>query len=166
MFYVFAYGSNMFTPKMRVAAPSAVFSAVARLPGYVLCFNKISTKDGSGKGNIDATDNAQDEVWGVVFVIADGDRRALDESEGGYDPVPIEVMTPSGSLVALTYIAKPGRIDNTLRPYSWYRDLVVRGAQRHELHQGYIKKLEAVGASVDPDKNRDLKNRALLDQLE
>jgi gamma-glutamylcyclotransferase len=76
-FKCFAYGSNMFTPKMREAAPSAEFSAIGRLCGYVLRFNKYSTRDGSGKGNIVATGNAENELWGVIFEIDGGDRRAL-----------------------------------------------------------------------------------------
>ena len=76
-FQCFAYGSNMFTRKMRIPAPSARFIATGRIAGYVLRFNKKSD-DGSGKGNIVETGNPTDEVWGVVFEISDAERAALD----------------------------------------------------------------------------------------
>ena len=161
MFAVFAYGSNMFTRKMKDPAPSARAREIARLPGYRLRFNKVSD-DGSGKGNIVATGNAGDETWGVIFEIADEHRAALDKSEGGYMSVPIDVLTEEGSRSVLTYIARPDRVDNSLRPYTWYKEFVVRGAEQHGLPPEYINKLKIVEAIADPDEARERKNRALL----
>ena len=117
-FNYFAYGSNMFTPKMRVPAPSVEFRMIGRVPGYVLRFNKHRKDDGSGKGNIIASGNAENEVWGVLFEIDEAHRSALDLSEGGYIPIYLEVLTAHGPVSALTYVAKTGRVDNSLKPYT------------------------------------------------
>lgn len=162
-FHCFAYGSNMFTVKMRQAAPSAEFRAIARLPRHRLRFNKMST-DGSGKGNIVPTDEAGGEVWGVVFEVEDGDRTSLNNSEGGYAPVMIEVLTSEGTRSVLTYIAKPNRVDDARRPYTWYKEFLVRGAQEHHLPQTYQEQLQAIVAAEDPNKRREQRSRALVNQ--
>lgn len=161
-FTCFAYGSNMFTAKMRRAAPSAQPRAIASLPGHVLRFDKHSQDDGSGKGNILATAKPEDVVWGVLFDIADQDRSDLDRSEGGYTRIATEVLTAEGPLPAVTYIARPDRVDDTLKPYTWYKDFVVRGAQQHGLPDGYIEQLTAIEAVGDPDAARDRHNRCIL----
>jgi len=85
-FNCFAYGSNMFTQKMRRAAPSAQPRTIASLPGHVLRFNKHSQDDGSGKGNIASTGNPDDVVWGMIFEIGDENRSALDRLRGRLHP--------------------------------------------------------------------------------
>lgn len=160
-FRCFAYGSNMFTRKMCVPAPSATFVAIGRIPGYVLRFNKKSD-DNSGKGNIVGTGNPADEVWGVVFEISDAERTALDKSEGGYTRTKIDVLSETGTVRSVTYIAKPDRIDDSLKPYIWCKQFVVRGAEEHGLPPGYVAQLGAVEAMPDPDPDRDTKQRALL----
>ena len=163
-FRCFAYGSNMFTRKMRVPAPSATFVAIGRIPGYVLRINKKSD-DGSGKGNIVRTGNAADEVWGVIFEISDVERSTLDESEGGYAPTGVEVLTETRTIPSVTYIAKSGRIDDSRKAYAWYKEFVVRGAQEHGLPSDYVARLAAVEVVSDPDPARDAKRRELLGSL-
>ena len=161
-FRCFAYGSNMLTAKMRRAAPSAKSVAVGQIQGHVLRFNKVSQADGSGKGNIIATGNADDTVWGVIFKIGDQDRAELDRSEGGYAPTEIRVTAAGERVCLLTYVAKPDRIDDSLRPYTWYKEFVVSGAREHGLPSDYIAQLAAVEAVADPDLSRDTNERALL----
>jgi gamma-glutamylcyclotransferase len=160
-FRCFAYGSNMFTTKMQVPAPSATFVTTGRIAGYLFRFNKESN-DGSGKGNIVATGSTTDVVWGVVFKVADGERNRLDRSEGGYDPTTIEIVTPIGPLAVVTYIAKPNRVNNALRPYAWYKDFAVRGAEDHGLPPEYIAEIVAIPTMADPDAARETGQRALL----
>ena len=161
-FTCFAYGSNMFLLKMKKPAPSAQFKIVGRLPGYVLRFNKESKDDGSGKGNIVATGNTTDEVWGVIYEIADRDRKPLDHSEGGYDAIMVEILTATGRLSVLTYVAKPNRVSDSLKPYTWYKEFIVRGAKEHGLPAAYIQALETIEAMKDPDQPREQKNLDLL----
>ena len=42
------------------------------------------------------------------------------------------------------YEADDWAIDDSLRPYTWYKDFVVDGAKEHDLPEAYIKKLESV----------------------
>lgn len=153
----------MFTSKMRAAAPSAAFVTTGRILGYVLSFNKKS-EDGSGKGNIVATGNAAHEVWGVIFEIPEAEQAALDKSEGGYDPSVVDVLIGTESVSLRTYVAKPHRVDNSLKPYTWYKDFVVRGAEEHRLSASYVEALKAVEAMADSDMARERSNRALLAQ--
>jgi hypothetical protein len=161
-FRCFAYGSNMLTAKMRRVAPSAKPVGVGHIEGHVLRFNKVSQADGSGKGNIIATGNVDDTVWGVIFEIGDEDRAELDRSEGGYAPTEIRVTTAPERISSLTYVGRPDRINDSLRPYTWYKEFVVNGAREHGLPSDYIAQLAAVEAVADPDLSRDTKERALL----
>lgn len=160
-FKYFAYGSNMFSPKLKIPAPSATFRAVGRLPGYALRFNKRS-EDGSAKANIIATGNANDEILGVIFEIADADRPTLDASEGGYTSLIVEILTGSGPIPALAYTAKADRVSDSLKPYTWYKAFVVRGAREHGLPDAYVEKLEGLDAQKDADNEREKANVAVL----
>jgi hypothetical protein len=55
-----------------------------------------------------------------------------------------------------TYIADATFIDNSLRPYSWYKDFVLAGAEEHQLPPAYVKSyITAVRAIRDPDLRRE-----------
>jgi len=57
------------------------------------------------------------------------------------------------------------RRDDHLKPYGWYRDLVIEGAREHELPQDYIAgRIDAVEAIEDPDLARDAKERVVLNR--
>jgi len=51
---------------------------------------------------------------------------------------------------------------DSLRPYTWYKEFVVRGAEQHGLPDGYIEQLKAIDAVADPDAARDRHNRCVL----
>lgn len=163
----FAYGSNMFVQRIRQPdrAPSAVPVSVASLPGYRLYFHKRSVRDGSGKCNIVQTRLPGDEVHGVLFEIAAGNVGDLDVAEGlkrGYDRREIEVFTSSGWQKAFTYVAQRHFVVQALRPYDWYKDFVVAGADEHVLPGTYRMGLRAVRSNPDPDSARDRAARQIL----
>ena|ERR1051326_3962042 len=162
MFY-FAYGSNMCTRKLRKVAPSARPVGTARLDQHELRFHKTST-DGSGKADAVPTNNRLAFVLGVLFDIDPKDKPALDESEKGYSPINVAVIsdTSGKSTSTLTYIANPRYINPKLSPYSWYLAIVVSGAEEHKLDQPYVARLRGVGVIMDKNAKRDAKNRALL----
>jgi hypothetical protein len=54
-------------------------------------------------------------------------------------------------------------IDHSLRPYSWYRALVVAGAREHRIPEDYIALLETVATQEDPDRTRHAMNMRLID---
>jgi hypothetical protein len=63
-------------------------------------------------------------------------------------------------LSALTYYATS--IDPGIRPYDWYRDLVIAGAREHGLPEEYVRILEKVATVMDSDADRAAKNHRLL----
>ena len=162
----FAYGSNMLVQRLRShdRAPSAKFLTIGKLPGHVLKFHKRS-KDSSGKCNALETGNPLDEVYGVVFDIDEADKPDLDRAEGrgkGYEEKMVHLNSPNGSQSTHTYLADADYIDDSLLPYSWYKDLVVAGAKQHSLPPEYIRQLQAVEAQEDPDSERANRERQIL----
>src|SRR5687767_12544647 len=96
-FLYFAYGSNILNERLRSEnrARSATFHASGYVTGRSLTFDKAS-KDGSGKCDMQLTDDANDRVEGVLFWIGDADKSRLDDAEGlncGYVETVVEVVT-------------------------------------------------------------------------
>ncbi|WP_315720146.1 MULTISPECIES: gamma-glutamylcyclotransferase family protein [unclassified Bradyrhizobium] len=161
----FAYGSNMLTARLRERMPSCKPIGVATLQGYELRFHKRS-RDKSGKCNAFAVGNNK-AVIGVLFSFDPAERGKLDEAEGvggGYEHSMVTVTNDKGRRrKVLTYIATPNYIDDTLKPYGWYRDLVLAGAREHGLPPEYIAEyIESVEAVEDSNRSRDRKRRATL----
>jgi cation transport regulator ChaC len=161
----FAYGSNMSTARLRVRMPSAEPLGTATLPGYALRFHKRSI-DKSGKCNAFACGN-DESVMGVLFSFDPAERAKLDEAEGlgsGYEHAMVTVINDGGRRrKVLTYVATPDYIDDTLKPYHWYKQFVLAGGREHGLPPEYINRnIEAVEAIDDPNEKRDRKQRATL----
>ena len=151
----FSYGSNMSTLRLVDRVPSARAVGHARLPGHRLKFHKKST-DRSAKCDAECTDDEKDYLHGVVFEIAIAEKPDLDKKEGlgiGYEEKRVCVFTPDGrSLEAVTYFAT--NIEPGLKPYEWYKEHVLRGAQEHGLPVDYIRIIADIEAIADPDKAR------------
>lgn len=161
-FLYFAYGSNMLSRRLCARTPSASVKVVGYLNGRRLTFDKVST-DGSGKCDIEATPHPTDLVYGVLFEIASGEKAALDTAEGlgkGYREEGVTVITPSGNVEAVAYVATAK--EPALRPYHWYKALVVAGATEHALPAPYVEWLRTVDSKPDPKATRRAKNEALL----
>lgn len=170
--HYFAYGSNMLVERLRAAnrAPSARPVSHARLEGWRLRFDKRST-DGSGKCHLEPQPGAC--VHGVVYRLDENDFRTLDQAEGvgsGYHRQRIrKILLGDGTKVnAFAYLAEPGHVVEGLRPYDWYRDLVLAGAEQHQLPQDFIAHLKQIDARPDPEPDRPnrLKARQLLATLQ
>ncbi|EKB83979.1 TPA: gamma-glutamylcyclotransferase [Klebsiella pneumoniae] len=161
--YYFAYGSNMSTSRLQERVPSAEALGCFALGGHDLRFHK-SSKDGSGKCDAYLTKNTFDIIYGVLFKIDPKEKPALDKAEGlgyGYNQKEITVTDSDGSLVtAITYVAT--KIDNNLKPYSWYVNHVLVGAREALLPAKYIEeKIASIETIEDSDKERDMKQRAI-----
>ncbi|WP_245284020.1 gamma-glutamylcyclotransferase family protein [Bradyrhizobium sp. Cp5.3] len=161
----FAYGSNMSTARLRERMPSCKPLGIATLPGHELRFHKRSI-DKSGKCNAFASGN-NNEVIGVLFSFDPAERDKLDQAEGvgsGYEHAMVTVINEKGRRrKVLTYLATPDYIDDSLKPYGWYKDFVLAGAREHDLPPEYIEEyIQLVEAIEDPNKARDKKQRATL----
>ena len=158
----FAYGSNMYTDRLKKRVPSAATDTVAVLPQHVLRWHAIG-EDGSGKCNVFFTGNPDDAVYGVVFEIPDSDIGLLDKAEGaGYVRKTVIVETNVGAAQADAYKALPSAIDDNMNPYVWYRDLVLAGAREHGFSAEYTDLIENLEVEDDPDPGRAALNRRIL----
>ena len=149
----------MLTARLRVRCSSAEPVCIGTVRGRALRWHKRSD-DGSGKCDV-AVGGPNDVVQGVVFRIADGEHTALDRAEGhrrGYEHDDVEVETDAGPLRCLTYLAT--RTEEGLRPYDWYKQLVLAGALEHELPENYVTPIAAVRATPDPDPRRETRMEA------
>lgn len=119
-FRYFAYGSNLWAPRMRSRCPTARLIGPAVLDGWVAGYVKPGA-DGTAKLGI--RPRLGGRVAGVVYEIDDRDRAALDAAEEGYDAI----ETSHG----LTYAY--GGVPTSTRPAGWYVSTVERGARSHGL---------------------------------
>ena len=159
----FAYGSNMSISRLRERVPSAEVLGCHALKLHDLRFHK-SSKDGSGKCNVFYTGDDKDIVFGTLFEICPSEKAFLDKTEGlgdGYDEKIVVVLAADGSsLEATTYIATI--IDEHLKPYAWYVNHVIVGANETPLPDEYIQsKISEIESVQDVDKERDARERAV-----
>lgn len=161
----FAYGSNMALARLRGRVPSASFIGVFSLKNHDLKFHKAG-KDGSAKCDAFHTGSDADVVEGVVFELDFEEIKHLDRAEGlgdGYIKKDIEVCNGSGNrLTAFTFIAT--EIDDSLHPFSWYKNHVLVGAISCGLSQGYTEKIARIKDQEDPDKHRQKMEFAIHEQ--
>ena len=161
-FLVFSYGSNMLTSRIRHRCHSATALGVAELENYALRWHKQS-RDESGKCNIIASHQERSTVYGVLYRILASEKNNLDRAEGlgnGYEEKTVTVICNHKAYKASLYYATA--IDDSLRPYTWYKALVVAGAKEHGLPEAYIANLEAAEAIEDPDCQRHTKEMAYI----
>ncbi len=163
--HVFAYGSNLHGRRMRFRVSTAIAVAIGFVERRQIRFHKRSN-DGSAKADAVVSAVPSDRVWGVVYRLSRDEKPELDRHEFlgvGYDEELVAVNTENGSVEAWMYVARRDAIDDTLRPYSWYRDYVIVGARQHRLPFCYISNLMAVETTVDPDAKRREQNRQRIE---
>jgi cation transport regulator ChaC len=128
-FLYFAYGANMFSRRLKeTIASSAVAVDIGFVQGRRFSFGKVS-RDGSGKCDIEATNNAKDRAYGVLYRINTKEKSDLAKAEGvgiGYSEANIQIVTAAGTQSAVAYVASYK--EPVLRPYQWYKAMVNAGA--------------------------------------
>jgi hypothetical protein len=158
-----AYGSNMLCARLLRRVSSARDPRVARVPGYVVRYRKLSVDRSAKCDLVPAREPAT--AYGVVFRIDPDQRGALDRYErvgSGYHVAPVGVIVDEHPLTAFTYLADASHVVDGLLPYDWYRDLVVAGALEHGLPDAYIHEQLDVPAADDRDPERSRRERAVL----
>lgn len=162
----FAYGSNMSLPRLLARLPRVDSLGRASLSEHQFRYHKRGV-DGSAKADALYTGRVEDRVHGVLYRLADGDRVLLDQIEDagvGYEAKPVSVMIAGGNMVeAYTYVAL--HIDRSLRPFDWYYQHVLHGAQDAALPAEYVEYLEGLSYCDDPDKERTQQELAIYTQL-
>lgn len=151
----FAYGSNLSSARLRERIPSAELVATGRLPEHKLLFHKIG-RDGTAKCNACFTGRSSDHLYGAVYRIDPDHKIRLDRAEGmgkGYEIKNVTITASATEKIeAFTYFAT--RTARNIRPFSWYREHVFRGACEHCFPRNYIEQIAAVEAKEDPEPAR------------
>lgn len=159
--YYFAYGSNLLFARLHARTPSIMNMGIGYLPSHRLSFDKPG-RDGSGKCGIEAVEGAE-FIFGVLYEMDRAEKPLLDEIEGsGHDYVdkPVVVNSGDGPVNAFTYY--PTRLDQSLKPYDWYKAFVLEGAIENGFPEHYIEYIRSVECMVDPDESRRKENFAIL----
>lgn len=161
-----AYGSNLHPLRLRERVPSARPSGVVTLSGYSLRFHKRGA-DASGKCDLVCGDPAA-KAFGALYRIDAAEKHLLDRVEGvgnGYELVKLHCVLEGVSVDAFGYAATQSHIQHDLRPYHWYKELVLAGARCHGLPAAYLARIETVNSIDDPDAARDQIHQALLQRI-
>jgi len=180
----FAYGSNLHPARLADRVPSACLLTTASCPGRRLAWHKLG-RDGSGKcdapivaaapGLCGAESAATGphgvgdlaRIYGAVYRLSPADLSRLDIIEGcgsGYRRITLEVETDGGLLEVTTYVALRSHIDAALRPFHWYKQLVLEGARFHGFPAGYVQQIAATASITDPRPERATANLSVLDR--
>lgn len=162
-----AYGSNMHPLRLQQRVPSSEFIEVVSLSGFQLHFHKRGADD-SAKCNMLFTGEDADLVYAVVYKMRADERAYLDEVEGlgrGYELYSLEVEGARDRHRVFCYIADPGYIDNHLKPFDWYRQLVLSAARYHGFPVPYIQNIHDLVAQPDPNEARAELHYRLVDAL-
>lgn len=167
---LFAYGSNMLLERIKVRAPDAVRVDIGHISGMDFEYNKIGRrKNGthSGKANMETCEGGV--VWGVIYSMPDDQFETINVLEKGYSPMDVLIQSEAnGKIHCKTFVAEDVNTDESLRPYHWYKDLVLAGAAQNGLPVDYIHQIVEITSDPDPggDKYRDAREaRKILDNI-
>jgi hypothetical protein len=141
--------------------PSVRLLGTGFVPKHSLQFHKRSV-DGSGKCNIEIAGTG---VHVAVYELSVAEKGRLDEIEGvgrGYRDSVIDVP---GFSDCATYMAEDGYKDDSLRPYGWYRELVLLGCRYHGFPKEYVARVSATESISDPDVERREQNKKLVERI-
>lgn len=150
-YYNFAYGSNMAFARLQARLPNVERVTVAKLDDWRLTF-RMQGHDGSSKCDIEPV--LGERVFGVVYALTKDEKAILDAIEGErYDCVDIRVSTQDGrSFDAFAYVANTH--DDSLKPYPWYLNHVIQGAQEADVPDVYLTMLKNTLVQDDDDNER------------
>lgn len=156
--YYLAYGSNLHVPRLQRRVSSASPLDVIQISGYRLTFDKFS-RDGSGKCNALYTGKPEDVLNCALYEIERSQKPLLDRAEGlgfGYFQAEFPLARDSRR-TAFIYLSHPAYRRSQILPFSWYRELVLRGAEHHEFHPSYVERIRQVRSTEDWNKTRNRK---------
>jgi len=157
-----AYGSNLHPQRLIERVPSASLVGVVELPGWTLNFHKRGA-DGSAK--CDLVQVPQPSLcFAALYTLQAAHKPLLDEVEGlgsGYRLCWMPCRFQGRSYQAFAYRASATHIEAELRPYRWYRDLVLDGARFLGFAEHYVASIRKVAVVEDPDRRRNAAHQAL-----
>lgn len=165
--YYLAYGSNLHPLRLSKRVPSASPIGIVELIDIRIVFHKRSI-DGSGKCMMLKDETNSPIAFGALFSINPNEQVLLDQAEGcgkGYSKQLVKCPVGETEYSAFTYIAESRAIDTSLKPYHWYKQLVLTGAKYHQFPEDYISDLERIDSIQDPNSKRRTTNEDMLNEL-
>ena len=145
-----AYGSNLHPLRLQERVPSARLLTCVDVPDWQLLFNKRG-QDGSGKCSVV---RALQSVYFAIYEMDEAEKPSLDRAEGlnfGYEQTVLDIPA-LGECFA--YVASQTHVEEHLKPFSWYKELVLVGVEYHRLPAAYMRIVQAVDSIRDPDNHR------------
>src|SRR5690606_23046987 len=94
------------------------------------------------------------ESFAVLYELSAAHKALLDEIEGlgrGYTEAHVGIELHGVSYRPFLYIAESSHIAPSLKPFHWYKAMVVAGARYHGFPDAYVAALDAVASADDPD---------------
>jgi gamma-glutamylcyclotransferase len=167
LLYYFAYGSNLHPVRLTERVLSAELLGVVELSHYRLAFQKRGW-DGSSKCNLVHTGKESDGIHGAIYQIDSDHKPALDVFEGkgnGYDDSQLTVELHGKDYSCFTYFAQTSHVENGLKPYHWYKDLVVLGAKHLQFPDVYVRSIESIESVEDSDQIRRIQHQRLIERI-
>jgi len=154
-----SYGSNLHPMRMSLRLPESRFQGTAAIKGRSLRFHKRSI-DSSGKCNITTDDGS---IHVAVYELSEEEKTRLDEIEGVGAGYVVEKIDVPGFGECFTYAATPSHIDERLRPYTWYKELVLAGCGHLDFPADYLAMIGNIEAIDDPDQDRHASNMRIVE---
>ena len=167
LLYYFAYGSNLHPVRLLERVPSANLLGVTDLDKHRLAFHKKS-QDGSSKCNLVHTGEESNSVYGAIYQMDSAHKHALDGFEGkghGYQGSQLTVELHGEEYSTFTYFAQESHIVDGLKPYHWYKDLVVLGAKHLQFPNAYVHSIESIESVEDSDQIRRIQHQRLIERI-
>ena len=164
-----AYGSNLHPVRLTERVPSAQLIGKVELPGYRLAFHKKGSVCGSGKCNLVPTKHQSASAWGALYQLEAVEKPLLDGFEGlgnGYETQTFNVSHDAKEYACFTYLAQASHIDESLRPFHWYKDVVSVGARYLGFPEWYLAVIDGHGSIQDWDLGRLGEHQELLVRME
>jgi len=156
-----AYGSNLHPLRLTERVPTARLLGTAFVEDHELRFNKRSV-DASGKCSVEKSGAG---VHVAVYDLDTADKVALDVIEGVGQGYHDSVISVPGFSDCAVYIAEEDHKDDNLKPYDWYRELVLLGCWHLEFPKAYIASIAAIDSIPDPDAARREHNEDLIGRI-
>jgi hypothetical protein len=147
--------------------PSAELVGAIELNQHRLAFQKRG-RDGSSKCNLVHTGGKTDGVFGAIYQMDSAHKQALDSFEGngnGYHDSQLTVELHGKEHSCFTYFAQASHIADGLKPYHWYKDLVVLGAQHLQFPNAYVRFIESIESVEDSDQIRRIQHQRLIERI-
>jgi len=138
MIYYFAYGSNMNHAHMRQLCPKSSFLKRAYLEDYAVAFDRAPDASVGAVATIVPSRGKQ--VWGGLFLVADGEISALDAYEDYprfYEKMVVKVKDEEGFIYDALCYYRSKRVKGM--PLKEYLTVVIQGARDCKLPEEYIR---------------------------